>query len=120
MNSKFFFAALGGTPKHAHLFLKSKKGQIGYLDPHKVLKTATSQEDLFSKEGEYWSSLSWLKVSKIDSSMGLIFRLGNQEVNHFWKDLEEIKERHKSNFFIYMDRERPELGEGDIIEIQDF
>ena len=120
MNSKFFFAALGGTPKHAHLFLKSAKGQIGYLDPHKVLKTAKSEEELYSKEEEYWSCLSWLKAAKIDSSMGMIFRLGSEEVDLFWKDLEEIKGRHKSNFFIYMDKERPELEEGGIIEIQDF
>ena len=40
MNSKYFFAALGGTPKYAHLFLKSVNNQIGYLDPHKTLKSA--------------------------------------------------------------------------------
>ena len=40
MNSKYFFAALGGTPKHAHLFLKSANNSIGYLDPHKTLRAA--------------------------------------------------------------------------------
>lgn len=64
--------------------------------------------------------MSWLKAAKIDSSMGMIFSLGSEEVDLFWKDLEEIKGRHKSNFFIYMDKERPELEEGGIIEIQDF
>lgn len=38
----------------------------------------------------------------------------------FWGEMEEIKQRHKENFFIYMDKERPELDEGGIIEIEDF
>ena len=42
MNNKYFFSALGGTPKHAHLFLKSKNGQIGFLDPHKTLNAAAT------------------------------------------------------------------------------
>jgi hypothetical protein len=50
MNCKYFVAALGGTPKHAHLFLKSKGSQIGFLDPHKTLKAAVDEEDLFKKE----------------------------------------------------------------------
>ncbi len=44
MNNKYFFAALGGTPKHAHLFLKFKKNQIGYLDPHKCLSAANNEQ----------------------------------------------------------------------------
>ena len=52
MNNKYFFSALGGTPKHAHLFIKSQKDQIGYLDPHKVLKAAASEEELLSASKE--------------------------------------------------------------------
>ena len=40
MNSKYFFAILGGTPKYAHLFLKTNGEYLGYLDPHKTLKAA--------------------------------------------------------------------------------
>lgn len=36
MQTKFFFAILGGTPKRAHLFLKYINGYFGYLDPHKT------------------------------------------------------------------------------------
>ena len=43
MNNKYFFCALGGTPKHAHLFLKSKGNQIGFLDPHKTLSAAINE-----------------------------------------------------------------------------
>ncbi len=42
MNNKYFFGALGGTPKHAHFFVKSVNNQIGYLDPHKTLSAAVS------------------------------------------------------------------------------
>lgn len=80
MNSKYFFAALGGTPKHAHLFLKSKKKEIGFLDPHKVLKAAATEQELWSKEPEYWSQLEWIKASKIDSSMGIIFKMDKEEI----------------------------------------
>ena len=51
MNNKYFFAALGGTPKHAHLFLKSNKNQIGFLDPHKTLTAAANKEELVAKQG---------------------------------------------------------------------
>ena len=29
---------LGGTPRKAHLFLKSVDGYFGFLDPHKTQK----------------------------------------------------------------------------------
>lgn len=109
MNSKHFFAALGGTPKHAHLFLKNRKQQIGFLDPHKVLKAAKTEEELWAKEPEYWSSLSWIKTSKIDSSMGVIFSMDREDIGGFWKEMEDLKQKHKDNFFIYMDKEKPEL-----------
>ena len=43
MKSKYFFAAMGGTPKHAHLFVKNVGNQIGYLDPHNTRKAAISK-----------------------------------------------------------------------------
>jgi hypothetical protein len=42
IENPFFFAAMGGTPKHAHLFLKVKDNLIGYLDPHKTNKAAAN------------------------------------------------------------------------------
>lgn len=33
---------MGGTPKHAHLFMKIKDNLIGYLDPHKTNKAAAN------------------------------------------------------------------------------
>lgn len=29
---------MGGTPKRAHLFLRSADGYLGFLDPHKTQK----------------------------------------------------------------------------------
>ena len=43
MRNKFFLCALGGTPKHAHLFLKISDNKVGYLDPHKTTKAASSE-----------------------------------------------------------------------------
>jgi hypothetical protein len=43
MSNRFFFAALGGTPKHAHLFVQIKDKMIGYLDPHKTSKAASTE-----------------------------------------------------------------------------
>ena len=40
METKYFFAVLGGTPRYAHLFLKHKKGYLGMLDPHETFKAA--------------------------------------------------------------------------------
>lgn len=49
MSNRFFYAAMGGTPKHAHLFLKVKERQIGYLDPHKTHKAAVNENDLLAR-----------------------------------------------------------------------
>jgi hypothetical protein len=43
MRNKFFLCALGGTPKHAHLFLKVSDNKVGFLDPHKTTKAASSE-----------------------------------------------------------------------------
>jgi hypothetical protein len=43
MQNKYFFCALGGTPKHAHLFLKAINQKIGYLDPHSTKKAAVDE-----------------------------------------------------------------------------
>jgi cysteine protease ATG4 len=50
MTSKYFFSALGGTPKHAHLFLKVNEKKIGYLDPHKTTKAPSNEEELLKRE----------------------------------------------------------------------
>lgn len=57
MKSKYFFAILGGTPKYAHLFLKVKGDYLGYLDPHKTLKAAESEEELLKNEEQYIGKL---------------------------------------------------------------
>ena len=44
MQNKHFFCALGGTPKHAHLFLTCKDQKVGYLDPHTTKKAAISED----------------------------------------------------------------------------
>lgn len=43
MRTKFFLCALGGTPKHAHLFLQTADNRVGYLDPHKTTRAASSE-----------------------------------------------------------------------------
>jgi hypothetical protein len=43
MESKYFFSVLGGTPKYAHLFLKTNGEYMGYLDPHSTNKAANSE-----------------------------------------------------------------------------
>jgi hypothetical protein len=50
MKSKFFFSALGGTPKHAHLFLKVVDNKVGYLDPHKTTKAPATEEELLNRK----------------------------------------------------------------------
>lgn len=49
MRSKYFFSALGGTPKHAHLFFKIVDNKIGYLDPHKTTKAPGDEEELHKR-----------------------------------------------------------------------
>lgn len=49
MGSKHFFSALGGTPKHAHLFLKTADNKIGFLDPHKTTKAPADEEELLKR-----------------------------------------------------------------------
>jgi hypothetical protein len=84
MRNKFFLCALGGTPKHAHLFLETVDNKVGYLDPHKTTKAASSEEELLQREGEYMGELAWLKLAKIDSSMALAFSLRREDVGEFW------------------------------------
>jgi hypothetical protein len=43
MTMKFFFAAMGGTPKHAHLFVQCKGKEIGYLDPHSTSSAVATE-----------------------------------------------------------------------------
>jgi hypothetical protein len=43
MQSKYFMCALGGTPKHAHLFLQVADNKVGFLDPHKTTRAAASE-----------------------------------------------------------------------------
>lgn len=38
MGNPYFNSILGGTPKHAHLFLKYSDGYLGFLDPHRTQK----------------------------------------------------------------------------------
>lgn len=85
MGCRYFFSALGGTPKHAHLFLTTSDNKIGYLDPHKTTKAPADEEELHKREGEFVSELSWIKVGRIDSSMALIFSLRREEVPAFWQ-----------------------------------
>lgn len=85
MRSKFFLCALGGTPKHAHLFLQTSDNRVGYLDPHKTTRAAKSEEELFQRESEFISELSWIKLAKIDSSMALVFNLRKESVGEFWE-----------------------------------
>lgn len=57
MESKFFFAVLGGTPRYAHLFFKHKLGYFGYLDPHQTKKSAQTIEDLLSQMDSFMGKL---------------------------------------------------------------
>ena len=120
MGHRHFFAALGGTPKHAHLFLAARDNKIGYLDPHKTTRAPADEEELLKREAEFLSELSWIKVGRIDSSMALVFSLGREEVGAFWAELEEVRAGCRESFFLYMERERPEVDEEGLIEIIDF
>ena len=52
--------------------------------------------------------------------MALIFSLGSEEVPAFWEELEAIGAGSKEGFFLYMERERPEVDEDALIEIIEF
>lgn len=80
MQNKFFLCTLGGTPKHAHLFLQTSDNRVGYLDPHKTTKAASTEEELLKREAEFLGELSWIKISKVDSSMALAFSLRREEL----------------------------------------
>jgi hypothetical protein len=73
MESKYFFAVLGGTPRYAHLFLKHQQGYLGYLDPHETKKAAQEEEELLTHLHEYKGKLEWIKKEKISSSMCIMF-----------------------------------------------
>ena len=73
MNSGYFFAILGGTPRYAHLFLKHKDGYLGMLDPHETKKAAGTEEEQGTKLKEYIGKLQWVRKDKISSSMCIMF-----------------------------------------------
>ena len=78
--NSYFFAIMGGVPKRAHLILHYQDGYFGYLDPHQTFKAPKVDADLSKHENEYKSDLSWLKKSKIDSSMAISFFLPVQDL----------------------------------------
>lgn len=91
MNSGYFFAILGGTPRYAHLFLKHKNGYLGMLDPHETKRAAESEEELVSKVKEYSGKLEWVRKDKISSSMCLMFVMEKKEIGGFWDWINGVK-----------------------------
>ena len=91
MKSRFCFCVLGGTPRHAHLFLKESQGYLGYLDPHETRKAAQTEEELLQHMREYAGKLEWVKREKISSSMCIMLVLKNTDVEELWKELHLLK-----------------------------
>ena len=115
MESRFFFAILGGTPRYAHLFLKHKDGFLGYLDPHQTKKAAEFEEEILLRVKEYSGKLQWIRKQKISSSMCLMFVMHRKEVSQFWQELHKIREKNGEGFFLYLKDERPVFSTEGII-----
>lgn len=59
-----------------------------------------------------------MKRDKISSSMSIVYVMHKDEVELFWKDLNELKEVQGSSFFLYIEEQRPEIDcEDGIIEL---
>ena len=59
MRNKFFLCALGGTPKHAHLFLKVSDNKVGFLEI--AINGASAAQllgfDTYSEHQQFYTSV---------------------------------------------------------------
>jgi hypothetical protein len=89
------------------------------LDPHKTLKAITSETDLRKRLDEFVGKLEDIDENSIDPSMCMGFEFKTADLDEFWKSLLELKDKLKSNFFLYVQESPPDISGIDFIEIDD-
>lgn len=123
MCTSSFKGVIGGKPQKALYFLGHHNHDFIYLDPHFVQGAEKDVEEI--KSTYFCESFRKCSQMSIDPSIGVCFYFENLEsLNLFSNEMNEIKERNKGEFFIFMSEKTPKYarkeGSGSIVEEEYF